>query len=247
MIIIPAIDLKDGACVRLIQGDMQRDTVYSHDPAAMAKRWLDEGAERLHVVDLNGAFAGHPVNEASVRAIVTAVAGIPVQLGGGIRDLATMERYFALGIAKVILGTIACRDPELVKAACRLHPGRIIVGIDARDGWAAVAGWAEMTDLAAVDLAKRFEDVGVAEIIYTDISRDGLLAGPNVAATRCLAEGIAIPVIASGGVSGLGDIQNLVADAGPYANGNRIIGVITGKALYDGRLEFGQAVALARG
>ncbi|MBF0610777.1 MAG: 1-(5-phosphoribosyl)-5-[(5-phosphoribosylamino)methylideneamino]imidazole-4-carboxamide isomerase [Magnetococcales bacterium] len=245
MIIIPAIDLKDGQCVRLFQGDMNQNTVYSNDPAATARQWQSLGAERLHVVDLNGAFAGHSVNQEAIQAIL-AVLTIPSQLGGGIRTLADVERWLTLGITTVILGTVACRNPELVVEACKNFPGRVSVGIDARDGKVAVQGWAEVTDILALDLAKRFEDVGVAEIIFTDISRDGALSGPNIGATRALAEAITTPVIASGGVSHMGDIENLLANCGPFANGGRIQGVITGKAIYDGRLDFAQAVTLSR-
>lgn len=245
MIIIPAIDLKDGQCVRLFQGDMNQDTVYSDDPAAMARRWQGLGAERLHVVDLNGAFAGTPVNAPAIRAILAALT-IPVQLGGGIRQLETIDACFDMGIHRVILGTAACRDPQLVRQACQRYPGRVLVGIDARDGWVAVQGWAEVTDIRAIDLAKRFEDVGVAEIIFTDISRDGALVGPNVDATRQLAESVTIPIILSGGISSLADIQQVLPNAGPFVNGGRISGIITGKALYDGRLDFQEAVAAVR-
>ncbi len=246
MIIIPAIDLKDGNCVRLFQGDMEKDTVYSDDPGATAARWQELGAERLHVVDLNGAFAGKQVNAHAIAAIVKAL-DIPMQLGGGIRSIATMERCFAMGIQICILGTIACRDPELVKEACRAFPGRISVGIDARDGKVAVEGWAEVTDIMAVDLARRFEDAGVAEIIFTDIARDGALTGPNTPATRKLAETVAIPVILSGGISSIDDIKVAMENAGPFPNGGRISGAITGKAIYDGRVDFAEAVRLTRG
>lgn len=246
MMILPAIDLKDGQCVRLVQGDMNRDTVYSNDPAAMALRWQGLGAERLHVVDLNGAFAGTPVNDDAIRAILAALT-IPMQLGGGIRRLETIDACMALGIHRVILGTVACRDPQLVREACRIHPGHISVGIDARDGMVAVEGWAEVTDIRAVDLAKRFEDAGVAEIIFTDISRDGALGGPNVEATRHLAESVSIPIILSGGIASLADIQEAWTHRGPFPNGGRISGIITGKALYDGRLDFQEAVAAVAG
>ncbi|MBF0460983.1 MAG: 1-(5-phosphoribosyl)-5-[(5-phosphoribosylamino)methylideneamino]imidazole-4-carboxamide isomerase [Magnetococcales bacterium] len=242
MMIIPAIDLKEGQCVRLFQGDMTQHTVYSDDPGAMALHWQTLGAQRLHVVDLNGAFAGQPVNAEAIAAIVAATT-IPVQLGGGIRTLATIEACLAMGMQKVILGTVACREPELVRQACRLYPGHILVGIDARDGWVAVQGWAELTDMRAVELAQRFEAVGVTEIIFTDIARDGALRGPNLEATRALAEAVTIPIILSGGVSALADIQQVVQNPGPYANGGRISGIITGKALYDGRLDFKAAVA----
>ncbi|MBF0261206.1 MAG: 1-(5-phosphoribosyl)-5-[(5-phosphoribosylamino)methylideneamino] imidazole-4-carboxamide isomerase, partial [Magnetococcales bacterium] len=191
MLLIPAIDLKNGQCVRLFQGEMDQATVYSDHPASMASHWQSLGARRLHVVDLNGAFAGEPVNGAAVAAILAALT-IPVQLGGGIRSLETIDRWLAAGIDIVILGTIACRDPDLVREACRLHPGRISVGIDARDGLVAVEGWSATTEITALDLAHRFEDAGVAEIIFTDISRDGALSGPNIPATRALAETITI-------------------------------------------------------
>ncbi|MBF0211924.1 MAG: 1-(5-phosphoribosyl)-5-[(5-phosphoribosylamino)methylideneamino]imidazole-4-carboxamide isomerase [Magnetococcales bacterium] len=241
MILIPAIDLKNGQCVRLFQGEMQQATVYSDDPAAMARHWQNLGAKRLHVVDLNGAFAGEPVNEHAVRAILENLS-IPVQLGGGIRTLETIRLWLEAGIHTVILGTIACRDPQLVKEACRLFPGRVSVGIDARDGFVAVEGWASTTTITALELARQFEDVGVAEIIFTDIARDGALSGPNIAATRALAEAITLPVILSGGVACLEDVQHAQANAGPFANGGRISGIITGKAIYDGRLDF-QAAA----
>ncbi|MBF0605685.1 MAG: 1-(5-phosphoribosyl)-5-[(5-phosphoribosylamino)methylideneamino]imidazole-4-carboxamide isomerase [Nitrospirae bacterium] len=246
MILIPAIDLKDGRCVRLFQGDMAQDTVYSNDPGAMARRWQDEGGERLHVVDLNGAFAGERVNAQAVLAILNAVT-IPIQLGGGIRDLQTIESALESGIFRVILGTIACRDPQLVRDACRLFPGRVSVGIDARDGKVAIQGWSEVTDLDAVTLAHRFEDAGVAEIIFTDISRDGALTGANLPATKALAQAISIPVILSGGVAGMADIEQAMANAGPFPGGGSISGVITGKAIYDGRLDFRLAVRLTRG
>lgn len=246
MIIIPAIDLKDGNCVRLFQGDMEQDTLYSNDPGATASRWQGLGAERLHVVDLNGAFAGKQVNAPAIESIVKAL-NIPMQLGGGIRSLATMESCFAMGIQICILGTVACREPELVKEACRAFPGRISVGIDARDGKVAVEGWAEVTDIEAIDLARRFEDVGVAEIIFTDISRDGALTGPNTPATRQLAETVTIPIILSGGISSMDDIKVAMENAGPFANGGRISGAITGKAIYDGRVDFAKAVQLTKG
>lgn len=245
MIVIPAIDLKDGQCVRLFQGDMSRDTVYSDDPGAMAAKWQSLGAERLHVVDLNGAFAGKPVNAPAIEAIVGQLT-IPMELGGGLRDIPTIEACLSLGVRYAILGTVALRDPELVKTACRDFPGRIIVGIDARDGMVAVEGWAETSNITALELAQRFEDAGVAEIVFTDISRDGALTGPNIAATRQLAERITIPVIVSGGVASLDDIRAAQENAGPFANGNRLSGVITGKALYDGRLDFASAVRLTQ-
>mgnify|MGYP001313629466 CR=1 FL=1 len=240
MIVIPAIDLKDGKCVRLEQGLMERDTVYSEDPAATARRWQDEGGELLHIVDLDGAFAGVPKNRAAIEAIVRAI-DIPAQLGGGIRDLETIEAYLALGLSRVIIGTAAQRTPQLVTDACRRFPGRIVVGIDAKNGLVAVQGWAEVTGITAVELAKKFEGDGVAAIIYTDIARDGMLQGPNLEATRALAEAVKIPVIASGGVSSLKDIENLLAIE-QYG----VSGVITGKAIYSGALNLREAVSLTK-
>lgn len=241
MIVIPAIDLKDGKCVRLEQGLMERDTVFSDNPGAQARAWQDQGAELLHIVDLDGAFAGEPKNRAAIEAIVSAVS-IPTQLGGGIRDIATIEAYLALGISRVIIGTAAQRNPELVKEACLKFPGRIVVGIDARDGMVAVQGWAEVTGITAVELARKFEGFGVAAIIYTDISRDGMLQGPNLEATRQLAESINIPVIASGGLSTLQDIRDLmtIEPAG-------VTGVITGKAIYTGAINLAEAIRTGKG
>ncbi|NJC87247.1 MAG: 1-(5-phosphoribosyl)-5-[(5-phosphoribosylamino)methylideneamino]imidazole-4-carboxamide isomerase [Desulfuromonas sp.] len=240
MIVIPAIDLKDGKCVRLEQGLMERDTVYSDNPAVTARRWQDEGGELLHIVDLDGAFAGVPKNRAAIEAIVKAI-DIPAQLGGGIRDLATIEAYLSLGLSRVIIGTAAQRTPQLVTDACRRFPGRIVVGIDAKNGMVAVQGWAEVTGVTAVELAKRFAGDGVAAIIYTDIARDGMLQGPNLEATRALAEAAGIPVIASGGVSSLKDIENLLA-----IERYGVTGVITGKAIYSGALDLREAVALTK-
>ena len=240
MIVIPAIDLKEGKCVRLEQGLMEKDTVYSDDPAAMARHWQGEGGELLHLVDLDGAFAGAPKNRDAIRAIVGAI-DIPTELGGGIRDLKTISAYLELGVDRVILGTVAEENPALVSEACRNFPGRILVGIDAKGGRVAVRGWAELTEKLAVDLAREMEGFGVSAIIYTDIARDGMMQGPNLEATRALAEAISIPVIASGGVSSLRDIRNLLAieEAG-------IEGVITGKAIYTGSLDLREAVALTR-
>ena len=240
MIVIPAIDLKEGKCVRLEQGLMDKDTVFNDDPAAQALEWQAQGAELLHIVDLDGAFAGEPRNRAAIEAIVDAIA-IPAQLGGGIRDLATIEAYLGLGLARVIIGTAAQRNPELVRDACTRFPGRIMVGIDARDGMVAVQGWAEVTGITAVELAKKFEGFGVSAIIYTDISRDGMLQGPNIEATRTLAESVSIPVIASGGVSSLKDIANLM---GIEASG--VSGVITGKAVYTGAIKLSEAISLTK-
>lgn len=241
MIVIPAIDLKDGKCVRLEQGLMERDTVFSDNPGAQARVWQDQGAELLHIVDLDGAFAGEPKNRTAIEAIVQAVS-IPTQLGGGIRDLATIEAYLALGISRVIIGTVAQRNPELVKEACKKFPGRIVVGIDAKAGMVAVQGWAEVTGITAVELARKFEGFGVAAIIYTDISRDGMLQGPNIEATRQLAESINIPVIASGGLSTLKDIENLLV-----IESSGVSGVITGKAIYTGAINLAEAIRAGKG
>ncbi len=240
MILFPAIDLKDGACVRLKLGLMEEATVFNTDPAAQARSFAAAGAEWIHVVDLNGAFAGKPVNAAAVESILAAVT-VPVQLGGGIRDIATIEAWLARGVARVILGTVALKDPGLVKDACRRFPGRVAVGIDAKGGRVAVEGWAETSDLTVLDLALKFEDAGAAAIIYTDIDRDGVLAGPNVEATAALARAIKTPVIASGGVSSLDDLRKLQAVA---ASG--ICGVISGRALYDGRIDLAEALALLK-
>ncbi len=237
MILYPAIDLKDGACVRLLRGEMEAATVFGTDPAAQARAFQDAGCRWLHLVDLNGAFAGAPVNGAAVEGILAAVT-VPVQLGGGIRDRATIEAWLEKGIRRVILGTAALRDPELVRQAAAAHPGRVAVGIDARDGRVAVEGWAETSDVTALDLARRFEDAGVAAIIYTDIERDGAMQGPNVAATAALARAVSIPVIASGGVSSMDDLRALKASGAP------LDGAISGRALYEGKLDLAEAVAL---
>lgn len=230
MNLYPAIDLKNGACVRLEQGDMARATVFNTDPAAQARAWAEAGFTWLHLVDLDGAFAGKPMNAAAVRAIRQAIT-LPIQLGGGIRDEATIEAWLEAGITRVILGTIAVRDPDLVKRAARRWPGQVVVGIDARGGRVAVEGWAEASELAAADLAGRFVDAGVAAIIYTDIDRDGLLKGVNVEATAALARAVPIPVIASGGVAGVEDITRLKQSGAP------IDGAILGRALYAGRID----------
>ncbi|MGN6550295.1 MAG: 1-(5-phosphoribosyl)-5-[(5-phosphoribosylamino)methylideneamino]imidazole-4-carboxamide isomerase [Pararhizobium sp.] len=240
MILFPAIDLKDGQCVRLKLGDMDQATVYNADPAAQAKAFEDQGFEWLHVVDLNGAFAGESVNGAAVEAILKATRN-PVQLGGGIRTLAHVETWLAKGLARVILGTVAVRDPELVKEACRLFPGRIAVGIDARGGKVAVEGWAEASELGAIELAKKFEGAGVAAIIYTDIDRDGVLAGITGEATLALASAVSIPVIASGGLASMDDIRRLTKP-----DAARLEGAISGRALYDGRIDPKEALALLR-
>ncbi|MBV5341386.1 MAG: 1-(5-phosphoribosyl)-5-[(5-phosphoribosylamino)methylideneamino]imidazole-4-carboxamide isomerase [Deltaproteobacteria bacterium] len=241
MIVIPAIDLKEGNCVRLEQGLMDKDTVFSDNPGAQARTWENQGAELLHIVDLDGAFAGKPKNRAAIEAILKAIS-IPAQLGGGIRDIATIEAYLSLGLSRVIIGTAAQRNPELVREACAKFPGQIVVGIDARNGMVAVQGWAELTDITAIELAHKFEDFGVAALIYTDIARDGMLQGPNLEATRALAEAVSIPVIASGGVSTLKDIENLMA-----IESCGISGVITGKAVYTGAIRLNEAIALTKG
>ncbi|MDX9709550.1 MAG: 1-(5-phosphoribosyl)-5-[(5-phosphoribosylamino)methylideneamino]imidazole-4-carboxamide isomerase [Trichloromonas sp.] len=240
MLVIPAIDLKEGRCVRLEQGLMEKDTIYSNSPAAQARIWQEQGGELLHIVDLDGAFAGVPRNKAAIEDIVQTI-DIPTELGGGVRDLATIEAYLQLGIGRVILGTIAKEKPELVQEACRLFPGRIVVGIDASNGFVAVRGWADVTEKKATDMAKEMEGFGVEAIIYTDIARDGMMQGPNLEATRALAESIRIPVIASGGVSSLKDIENLMA-----IEASGVVGVITGKAIYSGALDLRAAVALTK-
>jgi len=246
VILFPAIDLKNGEAVRLQQGDMARATVFNRDPAAQAKAFERQGFEYLHLVDLDGAFAGHPMNSAAVEYILTAVK-IPVQLGGGIRDRVTIEAWLAKGVARVIIGTAALRNPSLVKEAARAHPGHVAVGLDARDGRIAVEGWAETSELTALDIAKRFEDAGVAAIIYTDVARDGMLEGLNFDATIALANEISIPVIASGGLASLDDVRVLLGDykvniVGHYTG--KIAGAIAGRALYDGRLDAAEALKL---
>lgn len=238
----PAIDLKDGACVRLRRGDMDQATVYADDPAAQALVWQRAGCRWLHVVDLNGAFAGRPVNADAVSAILAAVT-VPVQLGGGIRDMAGIERWLAAGVRRVILGSAAVKHPDLVRDACRAHPGRIVIGIDARDGFVATEGWAETSMVPATELALRFEDAGVAAIIYTDIGRDGMLTGLNLSQTLDLASRIVTPVIASGGVGGIDDLATLKL-AALEAGVGRIEGVIVGRALYDGRVDAAAALSL---
>ncbi len=236
--VYPAIDLKDGNCVRLFKGDMDAVTVFSDNPAAQAKEFEDAGCTWLHLVDLNGAFAGAPVNAAAVEAILKTVK-IPVQLGGGIRDIATMERWLEAGISRLILGTLAVKNPDLVKEACRLFPGKIAVGIDAKGGMVAVEGWAEASELEVGELARKFEDAGVAAIIHTDIDRDGTLTGVNAEASSALANLVSIPVIASGGVKDIDDITRV------KAAGN-LEGVVTGRAIYDGRLDLKAALELAK-
>jgi phosphoribosylformimino-5-aminoimidazole carboxamide ribotide isomerase len=240
MILFPAIDLKNGQCVRLEQGDMARATVFNLDPAAQAQAFITQGFEYLHVVDLDGAFAGKPVNAQAVEAMLKTIR-IPVQLGGGIRDLATVEAWLAKGITRVIIGTAAVRDPELVKAAARKFPSRVAVGLDARDGKVAVEGWAETSQVTVLEIAQRFEDAGVAAIIFTDIARDGLLKGLNLDATIALADAISIPVVASGGLASIEDVKAMLA---PRAK--KLAGAIAGRALYDGRLDPAAALTLIR-
>jgi len=240
MILFPAIDLKEGLAVRLEQGDMARATVFHRDPAAQARAFEQQGFEYLHIVDLDGAFAGKPVNAGAVDRILESI-GIPVQLGGGVRDTATVEAWLDKGVTRVIIGTAAVRDPPFVKQAARDFPGRIAVGLDARDGKVAVQGWAETSELSALEIAKRFEDVGVSAIIYTDIARDGMLQGLNLDATIALAEAISIPVIASGGLASIEDIKAMLE---PRAK--KLEGAIAGRALYDGRLDATEALKLIR-
>ena len=234
MRLYPAIDLKDGQCVRLLKGEMDKATVFGDDPAAQARAFQDAGAEWLHLVDLNGAFAGEPVNGDAVRAILSAT-DIPAQLGGGIRDMDTIAMWLDAGLARVILGTVAVENPDLVREAARAFPGQVAVGLDARGGRVATRGWAEETDMQVTDLARRFEDAGIAAIIYTDIDRDGAMQGPNVAATEALARAVHVPVIASGGVSSLDDLRRLKATG-------VIEGAISGRALYDGAIDLGEAL-----
>ncbi|MCE3028611.1 MULTISPECIES: 1-(5-phosphoribosyl)-5-[(5-phosphoribosylamino)methylideneamino]imidazole-4-carboxamide isomerase [unclassified Salinicola] len=240
MLVIPAIDLKDGQCVRLKQGRMDDATAYGDDPVAMAARWVEAGARRLHLVDLNGAFEGKPVNGEAVTAIARAYPDLPIQIGGGIRSAETIEHYLAAGVSYVIIGTKAVKEPDFVGEMCRQFPGHVIVGLDAHDGFVATDGWAEVSTLKAVDLAKRFADDGVTSIVYTDIARDGMMQGVNVEATAQLARDGGLPVIASGGVTDLADIRALaeVADDG-------IIGAITGRAIYEGSLDVAQAQTLS--
>ena len=241
MLIIPAIDLKDGKCVRLKQGRMDEATIFSENPSEMSRQWVDQGARRLHLVDLDGAFAGKPVNDNAIKSIVSELGGeIPIQLGGGIRNLDTVESFLNSGVDSVIIGTAAVTHPELLQEACLAFPGQIIVGLDAKDGDVAINGWADLTDHNVIDLAKKFEEYGAESIIYTDIGRDGMLGGVNIDATVKLSESLIIPVVASGGVSNLKDIENLceVSSAG-------IRGVITGRAIYEGTLDFRVAQELA--
>ncbi len=236
----PAIDLKAGQVVRLKRGDMAQATIYAEDPAAQAAAFAAQGFAWVHVVDLDGAFAGRPANAAAVRAVLAAVPGLSVQLGGGIRDMATAEAWLSAGVARIILGSAAVKDPDFARAACRAFPNRVALGVDAKDGLVATEGWAEVSSVTATDLALRLADAGPAAIIYTDIARDGMLAGVNLAATAALARAVAVPVIASGGVAGIEDIQALVADG-------VVAGAILGRALYDGRVEPRAALAAAAG
>ena len=239
MLVIPAIDLKDGQCVRLRQGNMEDSTVFGGNPVDFARHWVNQGARRLHLVDLNGAFAGEPVNARPVEEILSQTK-VPAQLGGGIRDMATIEMWLTKGLARVILGTVAVENPDLVREAAKAFPGQVAVGIDARNGFVATKGWAEETDVQVTDLAKSFEDAGVAAIIYTDILRDGAMKGPNVTATAELAKAVDIPVIASGGVSSLEDLEAL------KTCGAALNGAISGRALYDGAIDLGEALALLK-
>ena len=241
MIVIPAIDIKGGRCVRLKQGRMRDETVFSDVPEEMAVRWFEKGAERLHIVDLDGAVQGRPVNRDVIKRIVHAVP-ISVELGGGIRDMAALEAYFSLGLHYLILGTVAYKDPEFAKSACNAFPGKIILGIDARDDRVAVEGWTKEVDLTPVNMARQFEGTGISAIIYTDIHRDGMRSGPNVEATRLLARAVKTPVIASGGISGISDVKDIV-----HLSEDGVIGMITGRALYDGSLDLAEAIRACKG
>ncbi|BAO43648.1 1-(5-phosphoribosyl)-5-[(5-phosphoribosylamino)methylideneamino]imidazole-4-carboxamide isomerase [Thiolapillus brandeum] len=240
MLLIPAIDLKDGQCVRLKQGRMEDDTVFSDQPVDVAGRWVEAGARRLHLVDLNGAFAGEPVNGDAIRAIAAKYPDLPIQVGGGIRDEATIEAYLKAGVSYCIIGTQAVKDPDFVARACQGFPGHIIVGLDAKDGMVAINGWAEVTDQEVTELARRFENDGVSAIVYTDIGRDGMMTGCNVEATASLANAINIPVVASGGITNLRDIEALC-----QAKTSNIMGAITGRAIYEGTLDFAEGQKLA--
>jgi len=242
VLLIPAIDLKDGRCVRLRQGRMEDETVFSDDPVQMAGRWVSAGARRLHLVDLNGAFAGEPVNGEAIRAIALGYPGLPIQVGGGIRDEATIAAYLDAGVSFCIIGTQAVTEPALVARACKAFPGHVIVGLDAKDGQVAIRGWAEITQYRVVDLATRFEDDGVSAVVYTDIGRDGMMTGPNVEATCALAAAISIPVIASGGITNIEDVRALCAVAG-----SGVTAAITGRAIYEGTLDFAEGQRVADG
>ena len=246
MLVIPAIDLKDGQCVRLRQGRMEDSTVFSDDPVQMAGKWVSKGARRLHIVDLNGAFAGTPVNGEIVKAIARAYPSLPIQIGGGIRDLDSVQFYIDAGVSYVIIGTQAVKQPEFVKAACAAFPGKVIVGLDAIDGRVATEGWADVSELTAVELARQFSDYSVQAIVYTDISRDGMMQGLNIEATVELAENSSIPVIASGGIAKLEDIVDLKA-VSQTVTGAGILGAITGRAIYEGQLDLTKAQAYCDG
>lgn len=241
MLVIPAIDIKGGRCVRLKQGQMSKETVYSEVPEEMAVKWFEQGAERLHLVDLDGAVKGEPINKEVIRKITKAIP-IPVQLGGGIRNMETIEAYFELGISQIILGTVAYKDPEFVALACKKFPNKIILAIDAKKGRVSIEAWTEETDIAPSDLALRYESVGISAIIYTDINRDGMETGPNIQATKAFAKAINVPVIASGGISGIKDVKNLLS-----LSGYGVIGMITGQALYKETLDLREAISLAKG
>ena len=240
MLLIPAIDLKDGQCVRLRQGRMEDDTIFSDKPVEVAGRWVKEGARRLHLVDLNGAFAGEPVNGEAIRSIANQYPVLPIQVGGGIRDEKTIEAYLNMGVEYCIIGTRAVQDPEFVARACKAFPGHIIVGLDAKNGMVAINGWAVVTDIEVTELAKRFEDDGVSSIVYTDIGRDGMMTGVNVESTEALANAINIPVVASGGITNMDDIRALCG-----ANTDNITAAITGRAIYEGTLDFAAGQKLA--
>ena len=240
MLLIPAIDLKDGRCVRLRQGRMDDETVFSDAPVDMARRWVEAGARRLHLVDLNGAFAGEPVNGAAVRSIAEQYPDLPIQVGGGIRDERTIESYLQIGVNFAIIGTKAVKEPGFIGGVCKAFPGHIIVGLDAKDGMVAIDGWATVTEHRVMDLAKRFEQDGVSAIVYTDIGRDGMMTGVNIEATKVLAEAVNIPIIASGGITNMDDVHALCA-----VEGTGIMGAITGRAIYEGTLDFAEGQKLA--
>ncbi|MCW8902409.1 MULTISPECIES: 1-(5-phosphoribosyl)-5-[(5-phosphoribosylamino)methylideneamino]imidazole-4-carboxamide isomerase [Sedimenticola] len=240
MLLIPAIDLKDGRCVRLRQGRMDDETIFSDDPVEVAGRWVEAGARRLHLVDLNGAFAGEPVNGGVIRAIAKAYPDLPIQVGGGIRDEQTIQAYLDAGVDFVIIGTQAVKEPAFVGRACAAFPGHVIVGLDAKEGMVAIDGWATVTDQEVTELSRRFEQDGVSAIVYTDIGRDGMLTGPNVEATAALANAVNIPIVASGGITDIGDIEALC-----QADTRNIMGAITGRAIYEGTLDFAAGQALA--
>ncbi|WP_275096336.1 1-(5-phosphoribosyl)-5-[(5-phosphoribosylamino)methylideneamino]imidazole-4-carboxamide isomerase [Sedimenticola hydrogenitrophicus] len=240
MLLIPAIDLKDGRCVRLRQGRMEDETIFSDDPVEVAGRWVEAGARRLHLVDLNGAFAGEPVNGGVIRAIAAAYPELPIQVGGGIRDERTIQAYLDAGVNFVIIGTQAVKEPAFVGRACSAFPGHVIVGLDAKEGMVAIDGWATVTDQEVTELSRRFEQDGVSAIVYTDIGRDGMLSGPNVQATAALANAVSIPIVASGGITDIGDIEALCK-----ADTDNIMGAITGRAIYEGTLDFAAGQALA--